>query len=315
MSWDLSWLWNTLQGIVDTIGSWFSSLWSWAQDIVNTGQGIFSGLVAFGSQLWDGMIKAFQGLGKWFYDAFNWIWQGLVGLGETLGSWLSTAYQWITSGLQWIANGIWSFGSWIYNGIAFVWNWIINAYKGVWSAFVNFFGGIASAIGNWWGGVVNTVNSWFTNLVVWFRRKLIQTIMADVGIYFGWKSIERLTHASGLKDAGLSLLGLLGAPFVGYLFGSMINGLIPTPSTETMQIIPSIPLFSYAPPSLEVETPTERIPSGFVPYTPSTPPAYGYIPVYDSSVRLDKPTYEIRWDIGMDKSLSLDAPTYEVVVS
>jgi hypothetical protein len=310
MSFDLSWLWDTLKGIVNTIGSWFSGIWDWAKDIVNTGQGIFSGLVAFGSQLWDGIIKAFSALGKWFYDAFNWIWQGLVGLGQTLGSWLSTAFQWLAGGIQWIANGIWSLGSWIYNGLTFIWNWIVNAVKGLWNAFTSFFGGIASAIGTWWGSVVNTVNQWFTNLVVWFRRKLVQTIMTDVSIYFGWKSMERLTHASGLKDAGLSLLGLFASPFVGFLFGSMINGLIPTPSTETMQIIPSVPLFSYAPPSLEVETPTEKIPPSYVPYTPSAPPVYAYTPVCDFVANLGKPPYEVRWDAGKDLTLPLDIPLF-----
>jgi hypothetical protein len=315
MAFDLSWLWNTLNALISTIQSWFTSLWSVAQDIVNTGQGIFSGLVAFGSQLWDAIIKAFNTIGEWFYNAFNWIWQGLVGLGQTLGGWISTAFQWLASGIQWVANGIWSLGSWLYNGLAFVWNWIVNAVQGLWSAITGFFGGIASAIGSWWGNVVSGINSWFTSLVVGIRTKLIQTIIADVSIYFGWKSIERLTSAKSLKDAGFSLLGLIGSPFVAYLFGNIINGMIPTPSTTPMQLIPEVPMFTYSPPSLTIETPTERIPPTQIPYTPSTPPFYGYTPIYDLSVSLGKPTYALRWDMGTDKSLSIDAPTYEVEVS
>jgi hypothetical protein len=82
--------------------------------------------------------------------------------------------------------------------------------------------------------------------------------MADVSIYFGWKSMERLTSAPSLKDAGFSILGLLGAPLVGYLFGNIINGLIPTPSTAPIQLIPEITPFTYSPPSLTIETPTEK---------------------------------------------------------
>jgi hypothetical protein len=82
--------------------------------------------------------------------------------------------------------------------------------------------------------------------------------MADVGIYFGWKSMERLMSASSFKDAGFSILGLVSAPFVGYLFGSMVNGLIPTPSTTPIQLIPEITPFTYTPPSLMIETPTEK---------------------------------------------------------
>jgi hypothetical protein len=315
MAFDLSWLWNTLNGIISTIQSWFNSLWTVAQSITNTGQGIFSGLVAFGSQLWDAITKAFNTIGEWFYNAFNWIWQGLVGLGQTLGSWLTTAFQWLASGIQWVANGIWSLGSWLYNGLVFVWNWIVNAVQGLWSAITGFFGGIASAIGSWWGNVVSGINSWFTSLVVGIRNKLVQTIIADVSIYFGWKSMERLTSASNLKDAGFSLLGLIGSPFVAYLFGNIINGMIPTPSTTPMQLIPEIPMFTYSPPSLTIETPTERIPPTQIPYTPATPPIYGYTPVYDVSVSLGKPTYASRWDAGTDKTLSIDAPNYEIEVA
>jgi hypothetical protein len=315
MSFDLSWLWNTLNGIISTIQSWFGSLWTVAQNITNTGQGIFSGLIAFGSQLWDAITKAFDTIGEWFYNAFNWIWQGLIGLGQTLGGWISTALQWLSSGIQWVANGIWSLGSWIYNGLIFIWNWIVNTAQAVWGAIVNFFSGIANAIGSWWGSVVNGINTWFTNLIVGIRNKIVDTIMADVSIYFGWKSIERLTNTSSLKDAGFSILGLVGAPLVGYLFGSIVNGLIPTPSTTPMQLIPEITPFSYSPPSLMISTPTERIPPTQIPYTPSTPPVYGYTPVTNVSLSLDKPTYESRWDIGTGITLSIDAPTYEVGVS
>ena len=315
MSFDLSWLWNTINSIVGTIQSWFSGLWTVAQNIVNTGQGIFSGLVAFGSQIWDALIKAFSAIGGWIYNAFSWIWQGLMGLGQTLGSWLSTAFQWLSSGIQWVANGIWSFGSWLYNGMVFVWNWIVNAVQGVWNAITGFFSGIANAIGSWWGSVVRGINSWFTNLVVGIRNKIVQTIIADISIYFGWKSMERLTGATSLKDAGFSILGLLGSPFVGYLFGNIVNGLIPTPSTTPIQLIPEITPFTYSPPSLTIEKPTERIPPTQIPYTLTVPPAYGYQPVADQTISLPSPTYASRWDAGTDKVLIIPSPEYTVVVA
>jgi hypothetical protein len=310
MAFDLSWLWNTLNAIVSTIQSWFSSLWQFAQNIVNTGQGIFSGLVAFGSQLWDAITKAFSTLGEWFYNALKWIWQGLCGLGSTLGSWLSTAYTWLASGIQWVASGIWGFGNWIYNGLKFVWNWIVNTAKAIWKAITSFFSGIATAIGTWWSNVVSIINSWFTNLVTSIRNKLVQTIIADVSIYFGWKSMERLISAKNIKDATFSMLGLVGSPLVGYLFGSIINGLIPTPATTQIQWIPEIPMFTYTPPSLEVETPAEPTPPPAIP----TPPAYGYYPVTETTISIDAPELTYRWDVGQDKTLSLDAPTFETEV-
>ena len=268
---DLSWLWNLLTQIGESVTSWFNNIWGVAQNIINTGQGIFSGLVSFGSILWDAITKAFNTLGSWFYNALKWIHDGIKYFADIFGQWFSHAFQWIGSGLNWIAQQIWGFGRWIYNGLIYVWNLIVNVFYGVWDALRGFFGGIAEAIGSWWKNVVGGLNSWFSNLIVGIRRKLIQAIMADVGIYFGWKSMERLTHASSLKEAGLSLLGLLSAPFVGYLFGNMINGIIPSPSTTPIQLIPEIPPFSYSPPSLAIGLPTE-MPYPELGTPPSAPP-------------------------------------------
>ena len=266
---DLSWLWNLLSGVADTIKSWFNSIWSVTQNIVNTGQGIFSGLVAFGSQIWDAIVKFAETVGSWFYNAFSWIYNGLKYVADIFGQWVSTAFGWIGSAVSWVAQQIYNFGNWIYNGLVYIWNWIVNLAQGVWSALVNFFSGVANAIGSWWSNVVNGINSWFTNLVVSIRNKIVQTIIADVSIFFGWKSMERLTHANSLKDAGFSILGLLGSPFVGYLFGNIINGLIPSPSTTPITLIPQISPFVYTPPELTVTTPAERaMPSIGAPLSP-----------------------------------------------
>jgi hypothetical protein len=108
--------------------------------------------------------------------------------------------------------------------------------------------------------------------------------MADVGIYFGWKSMERLMSASSFKDAGFSILGLISAPFVGYLFGSMVNGLIPTPSTAPMQLIPEITPFTYSPPPLEIQTPMEK-PAPYMGVVPAPPTVGAGLP-YDVALRM-----------------------------
>jgi hypothetical protein len=312
MSYDLSWLWNALFGVASPIISWFTSLWDATSQIVNTGQGIFTGLVAFGTQLWDAITKAFNTIGGWFYNAFNWIWQGL----NALGNWFWQGLTWLGGALgsafSWIAQQLYNFGMWLYNGLTFVWNWIVNALIGVWNAITSFFGGIASAIGSWWGNVVSGINSWFTSLVVGIRNKLMQTIIADVSIYFGWKSMERLTSASTLKDAGFSLLGLIGSPFVAYLFGNIINGMIPTPSTTPMQLIPEIPMFTYSPPSLTIQTPTEK-PSPTLGYPPTYGVGYG-LP-YDVTLKIPHaPSYDFTTATN-DRSLTMPSITYEYEVS
>jgi hypothetical protein len=312
MSYDLSWLWNALFGVAAPIISWFNSLWDATSQIVNTGQGIFTGLVAFGSQLWDAISKFAQTIGSWFYNAFKWIYDGFCYIANVFGSWMNTAFSWIGSAVAWVAQQIYNFGNWLYNGLTFVWNWIVNALIGVWNAITGFFGGIASAIGSWWGNVVSGINSWFTSLVVGIRNKLMQTIIADVSIYFGWKSMERLTSAKSLKDAGFSLLGLIGSPFVAYLFGNIINGMIPTPSTTPMQLIPEIPMFTYSPPSLTIQTPTEKL-SPYMGVTP-TPPVVGAGLPYDIALRVfNAPTYDYTTS-SSDASLTMPPRVYDATL-
>jgi hypothetical protein len=226
---------------------------------------------------------------------------------------VSTAFSWIGSAFAWIAQQIYNFGVWIYNGLTFIWNWIVNMAIGVWNAITNFFSGIGSAIGSWWGSVVGGLNSWFSNLVVGIRRKLVETIMADVSIFFGWKSMERLTHAKSLKEAGLSVLGLLSAPFVGYLFGNMINGIIPSPSTTPIQLIPEIEPFTYTPPTLEILTPTEK-PYPYIGTAPSPITVGAGLP-YDLTLRVPQaPTYTYTTS-SSDESLIMPTITYEYEVS
>jgi hypothetical protein len=255
--WDLSWLWNAINAIVSTVQSWFSSLWNVAQNIINTGQGIFSGLVAFGSQIWDAFIKGMEAIGSWFYNAFKWIYDGFCFIANVFGEWVSYAFQWVGSGLNWIAQQFYNFGQWLYNGLTFIWNWVVNMAMGVWNAVVSWFSGVVSAIADWWAGVTTSVNTWFTNILKAIRQKILQTIIADVSIYFGWKSVERLTQAKSLKDGAFGLMGMIVSPFAGYLFGNIIDGLIPIAGTEPFELIPTIGGFSYTPPSMTVEKPTE----------------------------------------------------------
>jgi hypothetical protein len=252
-------------------------------------------------------------MGSWFYNAFEWLYDGLCYIANVFGQWVSTAFSWIGSAFAWIAQQIYNFGNWIYNGLTFIWNWIVNMATGVWNAIIQFFSGVASAIGSWWGSIVSGINSWFTNLVISIRNKIVQTIMADVSIYFGWKSMERLITVSSVKDAGLSILNLIGAPLLGYLFGSIVDGLIPTPSTTPIQLIPEITPFTYSPPSLTITTPTEK-PTPYMGTAPA-PVAIGAGLPYDITLRIPRaPSYDFT-TTTTDRSLGMPAIAYEYEVS
>jgi phage-related protein len=271
IGWDLSWFFGILPTIVQNLANFLSSLSPSLEGIINTGQGLFAGLSTLGSAIWDAILKGIESFGKWLYNTFKWIYDGIVYWASVFGEWISYAFQWVGSGLNWIAQQVYNFGNWLYNSLVYIWNWLVNAIKGVWTAICNFFSGIATAIGTWWNNVTSGINSWFTSLVTGIRNKLVENIMADVGIYFGWKSIDRLINAKSVKDAIFSILGLVCSPLVAYVYGNIINGLVPTPSTTPIQLIPSIPMFSYTPPSLEVETPTEK-PYPEIGTPPSAPP-------------------------------------------
>lgn len=309
MSWSIWDLWNIINQALSLIQSFFQSLWSTISSIQNTGQGVFAGLSALGSAIWDALIKITQNIASAITSAFTTFAEGLKNLADILGGWLSTMGQWLSAGLQWVANAVWSFGSWIYCALTFVWDFVVNVVSGVWSAITSFFSGFQSAIGQWWASVSSSVNAWFTNFVLGIRRKLIQTIMTDISIYFGWKSIERMVKAKDFKTMGLSTIGLLASPLVGYLFGSMVNGLVPTPSTEPIELIPSIPMFEYSPPALTITRPSERVPIEAVPPSYPTPPVVGYTPTTSKTITLMSPTYTTTTQMGASASQTLTEPS------
>lgn len=310
MSFDLSWLWETLTAIVTSMQSWFSNLWTEAQNIVNTGQGIFSGLIAFGSQLWDAVTKAFDTLGEWISEAFKYIWTGLEALGTTLGGWLSTAFQWLASGVQWVAVGLHNIGNWLWNGLMWIFDTVRNALIGLWNWITQTLGSMVETIGTWWGNVTSSINEWFTNLLKGFRQKIITTITADLAISGMWKAGERILKPSNLKDIGYGVLGLLLSPLVGYTIGTMIDSLIPSPSTPAFPLIPEITGLEYTPPSIDITRPEEPT----SPTPPPSAPTYGYFPVQSRTLITLNPTYQSRWDAGSDFTGETIAIEYERVI-
>jgi len=265
MAFDLSWLWELLNRIVSTMQAWFTSLWTVTQNITNTGQGVFSGLVAFGSQLWDAFIKGVDTLGKWLYDTFKWFYDGLVYVANTFGQWVNTAFSWIGSGVSWLAQQLYNFGNWIYNTLKYVYEWLTYTVVAIWNNIVTWFSGIATAIGTWWGSVISGINTWFTNLLKMFRQKIITTIEADLTISMAWKGAERFLSPQKLSDFGYGLAGIIASPIIGRLVGVIVDAVVPLPSTSSYPLIPDISGFTYTPPTLTVTPPTEP-----------TPPEMGY---------------------------------------
>lgn len=302
MTFDLSWLWNLLNSIVDTFNSWFASLWTEAQNIANTGQGIFSGLIGFGSQLWDAITKAFDAFGAWIAEGLDFIRRGIENALNTFGQWLNNAYTFIAQGVSWIGSQLYNFGNWVYNSLLYVWNWIVNSITATWNAITTWFSGIASAIGTWWTSLVTTINSWWGNLVLGFRAKIIQTITADITITMAWKGAERILQPQGLKDIGYGMFGILASPIIGRVIGSIVDAVVPIPTSTTYPLIPSLDTFTYTPPSLTIETPTEPPPPSA---DVSGAPTGAFTGISEKTLPLDL-DYDFTWMAGQSRTASLN---------
>ena len=304
MSFDLSWLWDTLIGLVGSIQDWFSSLWEQVQNISNTGQGLFAGLVNFASSFWSAIKYFSDTFGQWVSDAFSWIYTGITTFARDFGAKLYEAFGWLSNASQWIASQIYAFGQWIYTSVYSLWEWWMNILYGLYTALAGFFSGIATAVGNWWSNVASGINSYFTNLFTGIRSKIVNTIIADVSLYYGWKCVERITQLKDSKDLLYGLAGLLIAPISGALFGSIIDGLLPTPSTEPIPIVPQISPFSFTPPSLSITPPTRpSLPTA--PTTPEVPPS-PLVGAVSEQLSVPSITYDVN---TMPQSKDLSAPS------
>ena len=307
---DLSWLWEVLKSIVDTIKDWFSKIWEQAQNITNTGQGLFAGLSAFGSALWDAIVSFGEMISGGFLYAFDKIKKGLENFGSYIWGAFLNGLQAIGAGLGWIANQFYGFGQWLYNGISWVAKVVGNVIAGIVDWFGTVLSDLLNTLGSWYENVRNGINQWFTGIFTGIRSKLKHSIIASLTITVSYKSLEGLHDAKGwfdyLKVVVNPVLGYLGS----YFIAELIDKLIPTPSTSVFEVCPPIAIPSYTPPKYSYTLPPEPVP----PETPpAPPPIYAYYPVIDVEVEV-KSEYEHVW--MPEKALSGSITTsYEVVVS
>ncbi len=265
MAIDLSWLWQTLVDVTSQITNFFQQIWSQVQNITNTGQGIFAGFSALGSALWDGIRKFSDAL----VTAFDWLKSGFAWLGDKIRDGLN----WIGSGFNWIAQQLYNFGNWLYNALFFIGSVLLNVVVTVWNAVVGFFSGIATTLKNWWSNTTSIINSWWTNTIIGIRQKIRHTVMANITIMYAWKGGERILTAKSIKDMGLGVLGLALSPITGAVVGSIVDAVIPSPSTSVFPLVPDVTAFEYTPPTIEMPTieekPTPEI--GTIPEAPTAP--------------------------------------------
>jgi hypothetical protein len=218
-------------------------------NIINTGQGIFTGLLHFGGFLYQGLVDSFKSM----YYGIKWFADQLRAGYEAIATYFNNAFTFLAQNLysvgQWLWSGIQGFANMLMNGLIYV-------SKQVYDFFVN----VGMTLYNAITSFKTSIDEWFFNIISTFREKIKSSIMFSVTTHTAWKSAEKIPEG---KITG-GIIGLLASPFLGYIMSELIDSLLPTPSTP-ISPVPTIP--SVTMPSLVLE---EKYP---MPPAPSAPGA------------------------------------------
>jgi len=313
MSFDMRYLWQIINSCVDRIQNFFNSLIPQMEQITNTGQGIYQGLVHSFSILWDAIIKALDVFGKWVKDAFEWIKSGFEAFGKWIYDAFKSALEWIGSGLAWIGSQIYNFGNWIWSGIVWIAKQFWKALVGIINWVGNVVNYLVGEIGAWWDNTANYINSWFTNLMVSFRKKLKTSIMANIAIIGGWKSAERIISAKSPKDWLYGLTGIFASPIVGAIFGEIIDAIIPSTTIQPVEIIPRFGRLTISLPEAPLlEEPLLPTPeTGEIPGYPPSPPEVS-IPLVEETAEIES-SYDYVYSPSQERVSEIES-SYEVLL-
>lgn len=276
---DLSWLWDSINAIIDRIVNFFQGIWDYVSNVTNTGQGIFAGLTTFISGLWDAIVRFAESFyeaitvglstfGRWFREAFyqvgQWFWITLGNIGNAIYS----AFQWIYNGLAWVAS---QFANVIVNA----WNTIVESVESLWNQLTSLFSSIPSS-----------VNSYFANLVSSFREKLKLIIATDIMIAMSWDAIADLRKDFSMKGM-LKAFAMPVASFVaGTVFASALDAVLPHTNLN-VKLIPEFTLPSITLPRMSVP----EVPALPTPEAPPSP-TLGYGLPYDVGLELPSIKYD-----------------------
>jgi len=273
MSWGITDLWNWLQGVTTQISNFFSQLWSQAQNIVNTGQGLFLGLTQLGSSIWDSL----RWVGEQVYNAFV----ELVGIGGYIYDAFRSLGEWIWKTISNLPNAIYSALQWIYNGVIWAGRQIMKAIEGLFNWLVGLWNNLVDNVIVWYEGWRSAVNAWWTNIFLVFRQKLKRSITANIAIPLIWKSAESIKDRGIVKGGTTFFASLFIGPIAGYTAAEVIDALIPMPSTTYFELLPPLSMPKLSPPQLVIPEAEEKAPPKEVPI-----PSIGYGLPYDVSLVL-----------------------------
>jgi hypothetical protein len=301
--------WDDIVNAIQGFYNWLTGIGAgFTNTLGELGSWIFGGFQWLGDRFKEGLDI----LGKWFKDAINYIADQLYNAYNTVVAWISPAIQWIGSGIAWIGQNLYAFGQWLYNGIVWVanavWdfissgvNWIMQQLSNIWNA-------ISDGI-NWFVSSFNlTWNNWIKGLRAKFKQLLVVNLTVPTTI----NAFEELVKQPSIKK----FLGLVLAPVAGAVVAEIVDKVIPTPSSEQVNIFPpfSLPSWtwtSFSPTKPEYLT-APTVSSLTQPVTPSITPVtpVGYGLPYDLTLKEPEISYTTSIS-STDAYIMPDSPAYD----
>lgn len=226
ITWIISNIIPVISPILEIIGNLFMNIVGYISDLLNGFWNILSGFIDFivgvftgdWSKAWNGIKQIFESIWIMMEAGFNLIWNSIKDI--------------LKGGIDWIKNGIKSWGTtisniWsnIWNGIksfaSNIWNGIKGVFSGVGSWFSNIFqqayNGITrvfSNIGNFFSGIWQRIKNTFSNLGTSIGNAISNAVKS--GINGVISLIERtINRAISLINGGIDLINLIPGVQVG----------------------------------------------------------------------------------------------------
>jgi len=301
--------WDDIVNAIQGFYNWLTGIGAgFTNTLGELGSWIFGGFQWLGDRFKEGLDV----LGKWFKDAISYIANQLYNAYNVLVSWISPAIQWIGSGIAWIGQNLYAFGQWLYNGIV----WIANA---VWDFISSGINWITQQLSNIWNAISDGIN-WFvssfnltwSNWIKGLRAKFKQLLIVNLTVPTTINAFEELVKQPSIKK----FLGLVLAPVTGAVVAEIVDKVIPTPSSEQVNIFPPFSLpswtwtqFSPAKPGYLTAPSVSPLTQPVTPtVTPVTPVGYG-LP-YDVTIENIEISYTTSIS-STDTYITPDSPTYD----
>lgn len=290
MAIDFSWIITALNNIATNITDFFSSLWTEAQNIVNTGQGLYAGLVNFGGWLYQGLRDAYDSLSA-----------GLKVIGDAFSQ-IGDAFL---SGWNYLSENLFAFGTALWSGIQGFANAIVLNISSMFNSIYAFLSDVAVSFFTTVSDFKTATDTWYANLMIGIRNKMKASILFSVTTHIAWNSMARIPKAKSLMDFGYALGGIILAPIPAFLISELLDVLIPIPTTTTFKVAPDLGSISITPPTVT--------PDVSWPPSPSAPPSGPFTGVSERTLIIGL-NYDVNYMVGQDATLDIGL-SYEVSVA